>query len=87
MDSRHISSKTHNLWVTYEEASITSWYCKCRAGARVVGTCSHIASVIWFLGFQRHQTTSSTAGKSWIDYVQDTRQHEAIDESDTDHEE
>jgi hypothetical protein len=87
MDSGHISSKTHNLWITYEEASITSWYCKCRAGARVVGTCSPIASGIWFLGFQRHQTTSSTEGKSWIVYVQDTSQHESIDECDTDPEE
>ena len=87
MDSDHISSNTHNLWITYEEASITSWYCKCRPGARVVGTYSQISSVIRFLGFQRYQTTSSIAGKSWIDYVQDTSQHEAIDESDTDPEE
>ncbi|CAG2244312.1 unnamed protein product [Mytilus edulis] len=51
MASRHTSSKTHNLWITYDDCCIKTWYCTCKAGARIVGTCSHISSVIWFLSF------------------------------------
>jgi hypothetical protein len=48
--SRHISSKQYILWIQFTESTISAWYCKCHAGARVVGVCSHIASVLWYLG-------------------------------------
>ena len=25
------------------------------SGARTLGTCAHVASIIWFLGYARHQ--------------------------------
>ena len=31
-----------------------NWYCTCKAGARILGMCAHITSVIWFLGVGRH---------------------------------
>ena len=34
------------------------WWCDCPSGARYVGCCSHVPSVIWFLSFQRWQTQS-----------------------------
>lgn len=34
---------------------ILGWYCTCLAGSRTVGMCSHAASIIWYLGFGRHQ--------------------------------
>ena len=61
MPSRFSSGNEHYVWVQYEPhstsgvASIRSWYCTCRGGARVVGCCAHIACVLWFLGFARHQ--------------------------------
>lgn len=59
--SRHTSSKQYQLWIEYGQHAITTnpisgWYCKCQVGARVVGCCAHIASVLWYLGFARHQT-------------------------------
>lgn len=30
-----------------------SWYCTSKNGARVVGTCAHVTSVLWFLGYAR----------------------------------
>ncbi|CAC5377200.1 unnamed protein product [Mytilus coruscus] len=36
LQSRHVSSKSYILWIEYTSAEITAWYCKCRAGARVV---------------------------------------------------
>lgn len=51
--------------------NIIGWYCKCKAGARVVGMCSHIASVVWFLSNGRHQDNTKPNEKSWIDYIDD----------------
>ena len=34
--------------------SITGWFCTCKCGARTVGCCAHICSVVWFLGYARH---------------------------------
>ena len=38
LQSRHTSSKTYLLWIEYSPTEVTAWYCKCRAGARVVGS-------------------------------------------------
>ncbi|XP_024884657.1 uncharacterized protein LOC112462835 [Temnothorax curvispinosus] len=34
---------------------ITGYYCTCQSGARTLGACAHVTSVIWFLGYARHQ--------------------------------
>lgn len=57
LQSRHTSAKQYQLWIRYETDSfdpIKEWYCQCKTGARVVGCCAHIASVLWYLGFYRH---------------------------------
>ncbi|XP_052090260.1 uncharacterized protein LOC127726916 [Mytilus californianus] len=87
MASRHTSSKSHNLWITYDDCCIKAWYCTCKAGARIVGTCSHISSVIWFLSFYRHQSCKGNQAKQWRDYVHDANQPEVIDDSDSEPEE
>lgn len=40
MQSRHVSSKAHVLWISYNEVEVTAWYCLCKTGARVVGVCT-----------------------------------------------
>ncbi|XP_033732853.1 uncharacterized protein LOC117322192 [Pecten maximus] len=57
IQSRHTSSKTYLLWIDYSPAVINGWYCQCKAGARVVGTCAHVAAVIWYIGYARHVGT------------------------------
>jgi hypothetical protein len=57
--SRLFSSKQYILWIQFTESTISAWYCKCHADARVVGVCSHIASVLWYLGFARHNNCKS----------------------------
>jgi hypothetical protein len=38
---------------------IIDWYCTCKiVGTRVVSCCAHIASVLWFLGYVRHQNNT-----------------------------
>nr|XP_018915633.1 PREDICTED: uncharacterized protein LOC109043056 [Bemisia tabaci] len=55
IQSRHSASMIHNLWIKYSLFGISEWYCQCPVGARMVGCCAHVASVLWFLGFYRHQ--------------------------------
>lgn len=71
LQSRHTSAKKYDLWIQYNDMNIIGWYCKCKAGARVVGMCSHIASVVWFLSNGRHQDNTKPNEKSWIDYIDD----------------
>ncbi|XP_062566452.1 uncharacterized protein LOC134228771 [Saccostrea cucullata] len=78
LQSRHISSKMYLLWIQFTESNITAWYCRCRAGARVVGVCSHIASVIWYLGFAKYNVESIPGVQNWSDFVMDAA---VIDES------
>ena len=38
---------------------IIDWYCTCKiVGTRVVSCCAHIASVLWFLGYDRRQNNT-----------------------------
>ena len=88
LQSRHTSSLKYQLWIEHTEDRIVSWYCKCKAGARVVGTCAHVASVLWYLGLARHDDTLLNKGKDWSKYVQDCsltpNDPDLIDGSDTD---
>ncbi|XP_061180161.1 uncharacterized protein LOC133188674 [Saccostrea echinata] len=68
--SRHISGKQYLLWIEHSEGAVTGWYCQCRAGARVVGACAHVASVLWFLGYERH-TNAFRPTQDWADYLED----------------
>ncbi|XP_060073207.1 uncharacterized protein LOC132553020 [Ylistrum balloti] len=64
IQSRHCNSRAHSLWIEYDSLSddpIKGWYCTCKVGSRVVGCCAHIASALWFLGYERFQGKSSGA--------------------------
>ena len=50
LQSRHISCKSYFVWIQYDSSNIKAWYCKCRAGAGTVGTCSHVSAILWYLG-------------------------------------
>ncbi len=34
--------------------SIVEYYCHCKSGQRNVGTCVHIMTVVWYLGYSRY---------------------------------
>lgn len=62
--SRFRNAKKHQIFISYsnerEEGNnlddlILGYYCTCQSGARTLGTCAHVTSVLWFLGFARHQ--------------------------------
>ena len=55
IQSRHVSSKKYLLWIKFSESEVVAWYCMCRAGARVVGVCAHIAAVVWYLSGEKEK--------------------------------
>lgn len=85
IQSRHISSKKYQLWIDYSESTVESWYCTCTAGARVVGMCSHIAAVIWYLSSTRYGSDKSLGVRDWFKHVLDAADiPSSVDESDSD---
>ena len=48
IQSHYTSLRTYLLWLQFNLSEITAWYCKCRAGARVVGECAQIAAIEWY---------------------------------------
>ena len=81
LQSRHVSSKKHLLLIRYSDSSVTAWYCRCRTGARVVGVCSHITAVIWFLGYAQRNEQGVCGVQDWSEFVTDAA---IIDSSDSD---
>lgn len=84
IQSRHISSKTYQLWIRYKDGDIVAWYCKCRAGARVVGMCAHTASIVWYLGYARHRCNPGRIGvRDWGEFLEDATAVDESEESDS----
>lgn len=59
--SRHINSKTYKCYVEYKPNSIgysgiLRHACDCANGLRTVGSCSHIAAVIYYLSNARYKS-------------------------------
>ena len=60
--SRHQSKVKHNIQIQYNphlkltegQNPIEDRYCGCKAGARVIGMCAHITSILWYLSIARH---------------------------------
>lgn len=70
LQSRHVSSKSYIVWIQYDSDHVKGWYCQCRSGARTVGTCSHVAAVLWYLS-GLSGNTDKCGVKDWGSYVED----------------
>lgn len=64
--NRHKNQTAYRVYVKYRpcketddvnESHILGWYCTCKVGARIVGSCSHVACVIYYLSIGMHQET------------------------------
>lgn len=64
--SRFKNATRHQLWISYiptddedehddDFTPINGYYCTCKSGARTLGTCAHVASILWFFGYARHE--------------------------------
>lgn len=84
IQSRHVSSRGYRVWIQYSEVQVIGWYCQCKVGTRVVGKCSHVTSIIWYLGLGRFNERSFESLRDWSKYLldaQDIPEPLAIDES------
>ena len=55
IQSRHTTSK-HYIFTEYDNVNVKAWFCQCKAGARTVGMCAPIASIVWYLAYARYTT-------------------------------
>jgi hypothetical protein len=70
MQSRHVRARTYYCYILLNnnnESNIEQHYCTCLTGRRTMGTCAHIVSIIWYLGYARH--TGFTAPATFLNYV------------------
>ncbi|GFT58431.1 uncharacterized protein TNCV_2119261 [Trichonephila clavipes] len=59
--SRLTSSNVYNIRIRTDIGHNPNmkWYCQCKVESRVVGCCVHIASVLWYLVYWRHNHTQT----------------------------
>ena len=58
--SRHLNKVKYFVYIKYKPnensiEGITDWFCRCKNGSRTLGSCAHIASVIYFLSNIRYK--------------------------------
>ncbi|CAH1113485.1 unnamed protein product [Psylliodes chrysocephalus] len=79
--SRYRDGVRHQLlWIAFtnesvedDENAVVGYYCTCQVEVRTLGTCSHIATVAWFLGYARHQENVKYPPTVLLDRVRDAR--------------
>ena len=66
--SRHSNVVKYKVWIQYALIGdrVRAWYCQCKAGARTIGCCAHLASIIWYLSFAHHNNFISSQGRRRI---------------------
>ncbi|CAF4651087.1 unnamed protein product [Rotaria sp. Silwood2] len=83
IQSRHKNSILYDVWIQYDQKEILGWYCRCPNGCRVVGCCSHIASVIWYLSFARyHPEALRESASSYLNSLTDAQNYSDISDDD-----
>ena len=81
--SRFRAAKRHQIFISFkvnddveiaesdEIKLINGYYCTCQTGARTLGTCAHVASILWFLGYARHHENIRYPNSSLLDTTLD----------------
>ena len=67
IDSRHCGSVAYYVYVLIDRSlnnvdAIVSHCCTCMSGLRENGACSHVATVIWYFSWARHQRSLPLPG-------------------------
>lgn len=65
IQSRHVRARQYYTYILINPArqgrqSVEDYYCSCIHGRRTVGSCAHIASIVYFLSWARHQQQIET---------------------------
>jgi len=78
LHSRHRNATIYYMYVAItddeedeNEGPIQGYFSSCKSGARTVGTCAHIPSVLWFLGYARHRENTRYPSTRLIEVIAD----------------
>jgi len=85
VQSRHKNATKYFVWVEFSKKAITGWYCQCKAGARMVGCCAHVATLVWYFAYarlSRYQTSRIDYWKSVVDCTGEPDSDEEAPEQD-----
>ena len=83
IQSQHKNSILYDVWIQYDQKEILGWYCLCPNGCRLVGCCSHVASVIWYLSFARyHPEALRESASSYLKSLIDPQNYSDISDDD-----
>lgn len=76
--SRFRNSAKHQVFISFsnndgedENDPITGYYCTCQSGARTLGSCAHVASIVWFLGYARYDPNVKYPDDSLLNTILD----------------
>lgn len=66
IQSRHTRSRVYYTYILINLdqrglEALEHYYCSCKSGRRTLGSCAHIMSIVWFLGWARYDTVSHPA--------------------------
>ena len=86
INSRHSKSTRYFIFVLLNTEkqgidAIEEHYCTCKVGARTVGCCAHIASLVWYLTFACYEPTIKLPAQSLSSYFVELRSFSEIDEN------
>jgi hypothetical protein len=89
IQSKHSTRKQYYAIIKYNPTTVLEWCCQCPNGNNIIGCCSHICSIIWFLRVARHDKTKRQQFSTYyINYLQDastipSSEDETTDDEDT----
>lgn len=75
IQSRHQSNKKYYTYILLNLNAdnwcqrIAQYYCSCIIGKRTVGSCAHIMTIVWYLGWARHQENPILPPASFLDNI------------------
>lgn len=84
--SRFRNATKYMLWIAYnteendDDPPIMGYYCTCKSGSRTLGTCAHVASVLWFLGYARYQRDVHFPSTCLFGFIADAAHRRAPDD-------
>lgn len=85
ISSRFRNAVKHQVWIAFNEEynqdqdvanegePIFGYFCTCKVGARTLGTCAHVVSILWYLGFARHENDVKYPSLKFLRSVQNAR--------------
>lgn len=80
--SKFRKATKYQLWIVYRpnndqepadvvDELVQGYYCTCKSGARTLGTCAYIASVLWYVGYAQHQQNIKYPSTRLINVIHD----------------